>query len=224
VAVDPNGSNGFGDRLFWTAIIPGSDVQVEFGAGKAQMHVRSLATLDYPSLPISVGSQWQTSFVPATISFDVAWKGPVTDRINIRNGSNSDQFAGEFMDDEATVSWSASNATGFSFRSNAGTFATSVKAFAELGHERNGIFFRSDSSTALGANTQPVGIVDASPASPAIPPTIPLSNVLLDAASVDWFFAATAKDDRAVLSVVHSVKAHEMELTPDIGFLEEDLL
>jgi hypothetical protein len=127
-------------------------VQVQFGAGKAQMHVSGLATLDYPNLPISVSSQWQTSFVPATISFDVVWNGPVTRRVNVRDGTNGNQFAGEFMENEATVTWSASNTTGFSFQSNPGNFSTSVRAFAELGHERNGIFFQSDSSIRQRAN------------------------------------------------------------------------
>src|SRR5262249_45851169 len=105
-------------------------------------------TLDYPNLPISVGAQWQTAFVPATISFDVVWNGPVRQRINVRDGSNGNQFAGEFLENEATVSWSARNATGFSFKSNAGNFSTSIKPFAELGQERNGRFFPPDSPIA----------------------------------------------------------------------------
>jgi hypothetical protein len=159
--VDSNGSNGFGNRLFWTAAIPGSDVQVQLGAGKAAMHVSSLATLDYPNLPISVGAQWQTSFVPATISFDVVWNSPVTQRINIRNGTNGNQFAGQFLENEATVSWSARNASGFSFRSNVGDFSTSVKRFAELGQERNGSFFQPDSPAAPGVTARSSTLLEA---------------------------------------------------------------
>jgi hypothetical protein len=157
--VNSSGSNGFGDRLFWTAALPDSDVQFQFGAGKAAMHVSSLATLDYPSLPVSVGAQWQTSFVTATISFDVVWNGPVTRRINIRDGSNGNQFAGEFLENEATVSWWARNNTGFSFRSNPGDFSTSVRPFAELGRERNGSFFQSESPPmpSVGARSSPFG-------------------------------------------------------------------
>jgi hypothetical protein len=64
--------NGFGTRVFWTAVIPDSDVQVNPGAGKAEMHVRNLDVLDYASNGfasiVSIGPQWQTAYVPATVS------------------------------------------------------------------------------------------------------------------------------------------------------------
>jgi hypothetical protein len=47
-----------------------------------------------------------------------------------------------------SVTWSASNANGFSFTANPGTFSTSFNAFAELGHEQNGSFFSPDRASA----------------------------------------------------------------------------
>jgi hypothetical protein len=71
--------------------------------------------------------------VPATVSFDVDWSG-VDARVKIRNDSTD--FAGEFIHNSATLAWSATQ-TGFSFTSDA-----AESHFAEIGHERNGVFFR----------------------------------------------------------------------------------
>lgn len=148
--------NGFGTRVFWTAVIPDSDVQVDPGAGKAEMHVRNLDVLDYAANGfasiVSIGPQWQTAYVPATVSFDVVWNGPVTGRVNIQDTAND--FAGEFNENQATVTWSARSSSGFSFTSSPGNFSTSLPEvpgvngvtaplnfFAQVGHERNGIFF-----------------------------------------------------------------------------------
>jgi hypothetical protein len=153
------GGNGFGTRTFWTVAIPDSAVQVNFGAGRAEMQVSNLAMDDYGKIPTALGSQWQTAFDPATVSFDVVWSGPVTRRLSVTNGSNGDQFAGDYVEDPATVTWSGTNnATGFSFTANPGDFSTSApgRAFAELGHEGNGIFFSSDSSGSGGSTFRPL--------------------------------------------------------------------
>lgn|GEM_PF-610571 len=152
------GGNGFGTRTFWTVAIPDSAVQVNFGAGRAEMQVSNLAMDDYGKIPTALGAQWQTAFNPATVSFDVVWSGPVTRRLSVTNGSNGDQFAGDYVEDQATVTWSGTNnATGFSFTANPGDFSTSApgRAFAELGHEGNGIFFSSDSSGSMGSTFRP---------------------------------------------------------------------
>ncbi len=145
--------------------IPDSDVQVNPGAGTAEMHITDLPLLDYPKIPIALGPQWQTAFIPATLSLDVVWNGPVTQRVNVQNGTNGDHFAGEFAEDQATVTWSARNAAGFSFTANPGTLATTTIpgfAFAEVGHEQNGIFAPQSSVT---GNT--LGQASATPALPS---------------------------------------------------------
>jgi hypothetical protein len=157
--------NGFGTRVFWTAVIPDSDVQIEPGAGRAEMHVRNLAILNYYSptgfvaTSFAVGPQWQTTSVPATTSFDVVWNGPVTRRVNVKDTVND--FAGEFNENQATVTWSAQSSSGFSFTSNPGNFSTSVPGnfFAQVGQERNGNFF-------------PGGGGAAAPPGPTAPPQL----------------------------------------------------
>jgi hypothetical protein len=152
--VDPNGSNGFGDRVFWTVAIPDSDVQVHLGAGRAEMRIDNLAIGDYFTKANAFGANWQTGFVPATVSLDVVWSAPVTRRLNFQDTTNVDRFGGVFFENQATVTWSGTNANGFSFTANPGDFSTSFSAFAELAHVGNGTFFDSENS----ANSQ-IGFV-----------------------------------------------------------------
>jgi hypothetical protein len=71
------------------------------------------------------------------VSFVIRWQG-VKARVEVRDFELG--FAGRFIEDSATVEWSASvPSTGFSFRSDPAT--TSVTTFAEIGSERNGVFF-----------------------------------------------------------------------------------
>ena len=151
--------NAHGDRVFWTVAIPEDDVEVHFGAGRAEMEVNNLGLRDYTSIPQALGPVETTPFDPATVSFHVVWNGPVARRLNVQDGTNGNHFAGAFKENQVTVSWSARNdATGFRFTSNPGNFATSVDAFAELGRERNGIFLReeeddSDRAAAQGTSS-----------------------------------------------------------------------
>lgn len=73
--------------------------------------------------------------VPATVSFAVLWGGEGT-RIKLRDTVNG--FAGDFLENTASIAWSASSA-GLLYQS--GPVGTSVSVFAEVGHERNGLFF-----------------------------------------------------------------------------------
>jgi hypothetical protein len=155
--------NGFGARVFWTAAIPDSDVQVNAGSGRAEMHIRNLPELDYYSPEgfgdlASLGSTWQTGYFDSTVSIDVVWNGPATRRVNVKDAANG--FAGTFNENQATVTWSATSASGFTFVSNPGDFSTSVPEvlgvngvtaplnfFAQVAQERNGVFFPGGSSS-----------------------------------------------------------------------------
>ena len=161
--------NGFGTHVFWTAVIPDGDVQANPGAGKAEMHIRDLPVLDYFSPEgtgdlASLGPTWQTGYFAATVSIDVVWGGPVTRRVNVKDAA--DGFAGTFAENQAAVTWSAQSESGFSFVSDAGSFATSVPEtpgvngvtaplnfFAEVGHERNGVFFPAGSDRISAQST-----------------------------------------------------------------------
>ena len=141
--------NPQGDRTVWIAAIPDSDVQVSnLLAGRAEMHVHNLAVEDYFDIAnaSAVGPE-----VDALVSFDVVWDGPVTRRVNVNDAAND--FRGNFFENQATVIWSGSNELGFQFFGDPGDFSTTdpARAFAEIGHDWNGIFFPSS----LGADATP---------------------------------------------------------------------
>jgi hypothetical protein len=137
------------------------------------MHIRNLPELDYYSPAgtgdlASLGPTWQTGYFDALVSIDVVWNGPVTRRVNVRDAANG--FAGQFNENQATVTWSTSSTSGFSFTSNPGDFSTSVPEvpgvngvtaplnfFAQVGKERNGAFFPAgDPVLAAAAPPHPV--------------------------------------------------------------------
>jgi hypothetical protein len=148
-------------------------VRVHFGAGRAELHVRNLALDDYDKIPTALGPNFQTAFAPATVSFDVVWSGPITRRVSVANGTNGDQFAGDYVENQTTVTWSGTNlATGFRFTSDPGNFSTSApgRAFAELGHEGNGTFAPQDSADTNAAVAEALSLPPPLRADSANPP------------------------------------------------------
>src|SRR5262245_29030971 len=106
----------------WTVALPDEDVKVNFGAGRAEMHVHDLPIEDYFTFP---NSSIPGDEVDATVSFDVVWGGPVTRPfVTVRDAANG--FSGTFVENQATITWSASNEEGFVFVSDPGNFSTSV--------------------------------------------------------------------------------------------------
>ena len=77
----------------------------------------------------SAGSQPVSSSLACA---HASWSG-VDERVKIRNSDTG--FAGEYIHNTATLTWSASE-SGFSFTSD-----PLDSDFAEIGHERNGVFF-----------------------------------------------------------------------------------
>lgn len=75
--------------------------------------------------------------VEAEVSFDVEWHDAVAKK-RMRNAAADQRFTGLFSQTAATVEWSA-HEDGFEFRSDPA--ATSTTVYAEVGEERNGVFF-----------------------------------------------------------------------------------
>jgi hypothetical protein len=137
------------------------------------MHIHNLPELDYYSPSgqgdlASLGPTWESGYDDALVNIDVTWSRPVTRRVDVRDQANG--FAGTFNENQATVTWSASSTSGFSFTSNPGNFSTSdpevpgvsgvsapLNFFAQVGHERNGVFFPlGDPVLAAAAPQHPV--------------------------------------------------------------------
>jgi hypothetical protein len=65
---------------------------------------------------------------------------PVIQRDTIRDQVNG--FAGQFIENAATIQWSASTEEGFAFESDENTLS-----YALIGKERNSVFFPHESET-----------------------------------------------------------------------------
>jgi hypothetical protein len=119
--------------LFWTARIGDDAVDVHLGAGAASMVVENLPAFDYFKIPNGVFHL--TPPDPATVSFDIEWSGPVTNRTKAEDATK--QVEGDIVQSQATMTWSAQNSK-FKFVSDPGG-TTSV--LAQVGRMRNGRFF-----------------------------------------------------------------------------------
>ncbi len=115
--------------------MPSGAVTVQFAAGTA----RYAATLDMPdyfNIPNAIFRFLDPVSIPASVTFDVRWNGPLTQRLNTSDPTNG--FASQAVLGQTTMTWSARRADGFRFVSDpSGT----TSFFALLSRERNGIFF-----------------------------------------------------------------------------------
>src|SRR6516162_8209195 len=127
-------NSGPATGLFWTIHIPARDVHVDLDRATATMRVKDADVEDYHTLKNAV---LDGPSDPASVSFVIRWQG-VKARVEVDDFDLG--FAGQFIEDSATVEWSASvPSTGFSYTSDPA--ATSKTVFAEIGSERNGVFF-----------------------------------------------------------------------------------
>ena len=96
------------------------------------MTLRDVDVEDYHDI---VNALKEGPSVPADVSFHIGWHG-VQKRVHLRDQKN--HFVGDYIEDQATMAWNAER-KGFIFVSDPAS--TSFTNFAEIGHERNGVFF-----------------------------------------------------------------------------------
>jgi len=114
-------------------------VHIDLGKGTASLHVTHLDMSDFFFIPNSLSGGALEPPVPATVSFHVRWSH-ISQRDTIRDEENG--FAGQFIENTATIEWSATE-EGFAFESDPAE--TSVNVFSLIGKERNGVFFPQES-------------------------------------------------------------------------------
>ena len=133
--------------LFWTAPIPMNSVAIDLGEATASLRLEDFPTKDF----FNNRNNWITTMPPvdAIVSYTFRWSG-VSARLDVVDFENTGletnrRFAGRFIEDTATIDWSVSvPSKGFTFQSDPA--ATSKSVFAEIGRERNGVFFREGQS------------------------------------------------------------------------------
>jgi len=117
------------------------DVEVDLEEGTASLHVRRLSLFDFFNITNALFHNQNPVNIPATVSFKVDWIGPVTNRVSLTNTEH--RFKGTFLTNRARMEWSAHRSDGFKFVSDPA--ATSMSVFAEIGRDRNGVFFSNGS-------------------------------------------------------------------------------
>lgn len=123
--------------LFWTIEIPSDGIQVHLRQGTASMEAHNVPIFDYGDIPNALFGGGPVP-VPGSVSFTVTWRG-VEERLKIRNTDPVyGGFAGEFIHNAAQMEWTA---TVGNFTFDSAPLSTSSSVFAEIGHERNGVFF-----------------------------------------------------------------------------------
>ena len=125
--------------MFWTVPLRSGDegqdgVEVDLDEGKARMQAANVHVRDFFNIPNALFHLQTPVSVGATVSFDIRWMGPATHPSAVTKPRGS---TGRLFRSPVTMKWSASSASGFSFKSNpSGT----TSFFGQLGHVRNGIF------------------------------------------------------------------------------------
>ena len=118
-------------------LIPGNGIDVNLGKGSAVLQASNVPVFDYGNIPNALFGGPST--ITGQTSFTVVWSG-VNERLNIKNTDPIyGGFGGEFVRNSAQMEWTA---TAGDYQFVSAPLATSASLWAELGHERNGIFFR----------------------------------------------------------------------------------
>ena len=134
--------------VFWVATIPEGSVHVDLDEGAASLRVKNMCVYDAFTVPNSImGVNRPVNQVKGIIdSLEIEWSGIFT-----RDTANEpvNKMRGNFVENKARIAVTAttpksavtalSNGHGFRFVSDPAS--TSVSHFAEIGEERNGIYF-----------------------------------------------------------------------------------
>ena len=118
--------------LFWAACIDEQNVSADPGNGRASLRGENLGLRDYSAL---VNALLEGPSVPAVASFEIQWSSSC-DKHHFHYAPAT--FDAAVVFNSARVWWQAETES-VKFVSDAA--ATSFSRFAEVGHERNGVFF-----------------------------------------------------------------------------------
>jgi hypothetical protein len=118
--------------LFWVSRVPEQSIEVGPGSGRASMRVKRLASRDFGDV---VNALLLGPSVPAIVSFDIWWTASHDAH---RFHYEPDRWDANVVFNEARASWQGETAAA---RFVSGPASTSFSLFAEVGHERSGVYF-----------------------------------------------------------------------------------
>ena len=136
--------------VLWTTEIPDGSVDFDFNEQEAVLHVRNVLVFDAFTVPNSLNTFHPLGKVNSVInSLRIEWRGTTARRTH---RDCTDAFRGEFFEDVATIEVVATTPEGVArncpgtaarhgFRFESDPAHTSVSHFAQIGRERNGVFF-----------------------------------------------------------------------------------
>jgi hypothetical protein len=119
------------DGRFWTMAMASNSVDVHPGSGRAVYQATDLSMPDYHDF---VNSATGGASVPGVVSFHIEWAPSKQEKQHYRYVPH--RWEGQFGETTATCTWSG--------RTALAEFATDTNnptIFAEVGHERSGVFF-----------------------------------------------------------------------------------
>jgi hypothetical protein len=123
-------------------VISPDNIVTNMSDGTATLQFNNIDLLDWVTLANSLtnGALVPGTPMKATMSATVQWSDVIR-RFQVDDTTNG--FSGNFVETKATFKVSTQNAGGFSFSgSGDSTIPTAFGNFAEIGVERNGVFFR----------------------------------------------------------------------------------
>jgi hypothetical protein len=122
-------------------VISFDDIDVDLDKGQATLRFEDVALHDWGTLANSLSNgELLGPAVPAKMSAVLRWRG-VTRRVNdVEDTVNG--FGGNFIEDQATLTVSTEGDDGTTFSGQGDTKTAGLfGAFAEIGREKNGVFF-----------------------------------------------------------------------------------
>ena len=129
--------------MFWTTPLPPGSAKVDLVGGTASLKANNICSVfDAFTVPNSVSLGRPLGFASGIInSLDIEWSNVIASFVGFRDPVN--HFAGDFFQiGKVTIAVTAttpiSTGHGFQFVSDP---ATTIVNYAEIGSERNGVFF-----------------------------------------------------------------------------------
>lgn len=128
---------------FWTTLLPRGSAEVDLDEGRASLEAENICSVfDAFTVPNSLSPTRSLGFVSGTInSLDIEWSNVIKSFPGFSDPTN--HFAGDFFQvSNVTIAVTATTpkSTGHGFRFVSDPETTRVN-FAQIGRERNGVFF-----------------------------------------------------------------------------------